>query len=173
MQIYKANKSNRGCAASFSFNSKDAALFIQLIKQVSYDEASHLGSFSGGEKITIKSSMAEIGSFLDALKRNVEYSTVHQSKDATTQIWLAPYYVGEGEDKVQRGYGLRVSKKTKEGVESKFLMPFNFGESQQIQSYLDFVLKHIFTAEYAEQKKRYKDKNEKAEKAEAPADITE
>ena len=158
MQLYKANKSNKGCACSLSFNSKESALFIQLIKQVSYDEARHLGSFSGGEKITIKSSLGEIGSLIDALKRNVEYSTVHQSKDATTQIWFAPYLVGEGDARVQRGYGLRVSKKTKDGQEFKFLMPFNFGEGQLLQTYLDFVLRHIFSADYAEQKKRYKEK---------------
>lgn len=158
MQFYKANKSNKGCACSLSFNSKEASLFIQLIKQVSYDEQRHIGSFSGGEKVTIKSNLTEIGGFIDSLKRNVDYSTVHQSKDATTQIWFAPYYVGDGENRVQKGYGLRVSKKTKDGQESKFLMPFNFGEGQILQSYFDFVLKHIFSAEYAEQKKRYKEK---------------
>lgn len=161
MQIYKANKSNKGAACSISFNSKEGSLFIQLIKQTGYDEARHLGSFSGGEKVTIKSNITEVGNFLNVLNNNVEYSTVHKSKDATTQIWLAPYIVGEGENKVQKGFGLRVSKKTNDGNESKFLMPFNFGEAQTLKVYLDFFLRHVFSAEYAEQKKQFKDRQEK------------
>lgn len=161
MQLYKASKSNRGCACSMSFNSKEGSLFIQLIKQVSYNEERHIGSFAGGEKIVIKSTIFEIGSFLDVLRRNVEYSTVHKSKDATTQIWFAPYFVGEGDQKTQRGYGLRVTKKTTDNKEVKFLMPFNFGEAEVLKSYLDFVLRHIFSAEYAEEKKRFKERQSK------------
>lgn len=175
MQIYKANKANKGAACSFSFNSKEAALYIQLIKQTGYDDAKHLGSFSGGEKITIKSSLAEIGSFLDVLKRNVEYSTVHKSKGATTQIWLAPYIVDFNGTKTQKGFGLRVSKKTDDGVESKFLMPINFGEAQLLQVYLDFVLRHIFSAEYAEEKKAFKERQDKklSEVREVPPETEE
>lgn len=158
MQIYKANKSNRGCACSLSFNSKEGALFIQLITQTGYDESKHLGSFAGGDKLTIKSNITEVGNFIDVLSRNIEYSTVHKSKDATTQIWFAPYFVGEGENKIQRGYGLRVSRKNNDGTESKFLMPFNFGEAQTLKIYFDFFLRHVFSAEYAEQKKAFKER---------------
>lgn len=158
MQIYKANKSNKGCACSLSFNSKDGVLFIQLIKQVSYNEERHIGSFSGGEKITIKSSITEIGNILDVLTRNVDYSTVHQSPNASTQIWFAPYNVEVNGVKEQRGYGLRISQKTKDGQELKFLMPFNFGEAATLRVYLNFVLNHIFAAEYAESKRKYQEK---------------
>ncbi len=171
--FFKANKSNRGCAGSFSFNSKDGALFTQLIQQVSYDEARHIGSFSGGAKIVIKSGITEIGAFLDVLQRNVEYSTVHTTKDSTVQIWFAPYFVGEGENKVQKGYGLRVSKKTKDGVETKLLLPFNFGEAATLKVYFDFVLRHIFSAEYAEEKKQFKERQESKPKITAAPKVEE
>ena len=158
MQLYKANKSNKGAACSFGFNSKDGALFTQIVKQVSYDESRHIGSFSGGEKIVIKSGITEIGAFLDVLQRNVEYSTVHTTKDGTTQIWFAPYVVEADGVKTQKGYGLRVARKSSDGKESKFLMPFNFGEAAALKVYLDFVLRHIFSADYAEEKKNYKEK---------------
>lgn len=162
MQIYKANKSNRGCAMSLSFNSKEGCLFIQLIKQVSYNEERHIGSFSGGEKITIKSSVTEIGAFLDVFNRNVEYSTVHAGQNGdTTQIWLAPYLTGDGEQKVQKGFGLRISRKSQNGEEAKFLMPINFSEAASIKVYLDFALRHIFSAEYAEEKRAFKEKLDK------------
>ena len=166
MQIYKANKSNRGCALSLSFNSKEGALFTQLISQVSYDENRHIGSFSGGNKVTIKSSVAEVGNFIDVFTRNVEYSTVHRGQNGDmTQIWLSPYLVGEGDAKIQKGFGLRVSKKTKDGQELKLLMPLNFGEAAALKVYFDFFLRHVFSAEYAEAKKQYKDRQDSKPKS--------
>lgn len=159
MNIFKSSKSIKGCAAGISFNSKEQCLFIQLVKQTSYNEETRLGSFAGGEKVTIKSSKAEIGSLLDVLRRNVPYSTVHRSRDAMTQIYFEPYFIvnNETQQKEHKGYGLRVIKKSQD-KESKFLMSFNFGEAELLRSYLNFALDHMHGAEYAAEKKRYSDK---------------
>lgn len=158
MQFYKSNKSIKGCGASFSFNSKDEALFISLIKQSGYDEARHIGQFQGA-KVVVKSGITEIGALLDVLNRNVPYSTVHTTKDSKVQIWFEPYIIGEGDAKVQKGYGLKIKKD-----EESFLMPFNFSEAQVLKEYFSFVLRHIFSAQYAEAKKAYKEKVEKQDK---------
>lgn len=159
--FYKPNKKVTGCAANFSFNSKEGALFTNLIRQVSYDDSRHIGSFSGGDKIVIKSGVTEIGAFLDVLNRNVEYSTVHTTKDTTVSIKFSPYITDE---KVQKGYGLSIFKKTKEGKEQRFLIGFTFAEASVLKSYFDFVLRHIFSAEYAQEKKDFKDRQDSKSK---------
>ncbi len=158
-QFYKANKSIKGCGCSLSLNSKDASVFIGLIKQTSYDEARHLGSFASGDKISIKCNLTEIGSLLDALNRNIVYSTVHKSNDGMTSIKFEPYVVGEGEEKQQRGYGLYIYRKTGD-KELKFLMPFNFAEAEILKEYFSFCIRQIFHTEYSEAKKQYKSKQE-------------
>lgn len=188
LQLYKSNKSLKGCAASFKFNSKDGKLWINLIKQVSYDEKRHIGSFKDGTKIAISVGLWEIGSFLEAFEKNTSFATVHSfEKEGVkeyTNIKLAPYMAkvakkNDDDDKedefvtVQKGFGLTVSK-GKEDNKIALLLPINFGEVQVLKEYLKFVLNHCFSAIYAADKKAYldsikgKEESNKGEKVKSP-----
>ena len=162
LQFFKGNKSLKGGACSLSFNSKEGALFVSVIKQTGYDETRHLGSFSGGDQTTVKFNVPEIGAFLDVLNNNRDYSTFHKTKEGNTSINFKPYFVMEGDAKVQKGFGLYIGKLGDDKkVSNSWLMPFNFGEAQVLKSYFDFVLRHIFSATYAEDKKKYQDRIDK------------
>lgn len=161
IQFYKPTQKVTGSACSFSFNSKDECLYIQLVKQVGYDPAKRLGSFNGGEKVNLKFSMTEIGGMIDALERNVPFSAFHSS-EARTGINFDPYI-----DKVsnlQKGFSLRINQTSGDNKIS-FALGFTFPEMVQIREYLKFVLEHCFSANYSADKKAYLDKVKKKEES--------
>lgn len=163
LQLYKSNKSVKGCAAGFSFNSKDGAMFVSLVKQTGYDEARHIGSFKDGAKINIKLGLSELGAMLDCFDSNREFSTVHATESYNTGIKLAPYITDKDGSKVQRGFGLFINKSSKGENANKesFLLTINFGEAKLISEYIKFVLDHCFSAIYSADQKEYKERQDK------------
>jgi hypothetical protein len=161
MKIYKSNKANKGVAASFSFNSKEQSFFLQLIKQVSYDESRHIGSFSGGDKITVKFTIWEMGALLSCFDTNKEYSLYHKTKDTNVAIKFAPYIVAA--TKEQKGFGISINKlaDSSNTVTTGWLLPISFPEKETIKAWVNNAFVHCFNAEYAEEKKQYKEREEK------------
>lgn len=157
LSIYKAKANKNGTACSFSFNSKDQALFINLIKQVGWDESTKKGSFKGGDKCNVKFSMAEIGGLIDTIEKGRPSKGYHSSQNQTIQYTFAPYYLGpEGGDKKLAGFSLSVFRQTGEEKEKKaFQIGFNFGEAVMLREYFRSVLGRMFGAIYSEDKQRY------------------
>jgi hypothetical protein len=157
IQIFKSNKSVTGHAASFSINSKEGSLYIQLIKQTGYNAEKHLGSFKGGDKLNVKFNIWEVGSILDALLKNTTYKTVHKSTDRTTSVSVGPYFA---QDDAKKILGYSFSFSYKDGEEQKrFSISLNSGEKVVIMEYLRFMLGRAFNASYNEQKKQFEKKN--------------
>lgn len=157
IQLFKSNKSVTGHAATFSVNSKEGSLYIQIIKQTGYNAERHLGSFKGGEKLNVKFNMWEVGSIVDALVRNATYKTVHKSQNKTTSVSVGPYFAPDDDKKIL-GYSFSFSYK--EGDEPKrFSISLNSGEKVVILEYFRFMLSKSFAASYAEQKRNFEKKN--------------
>ncbi len=176
MKVYKSSKSLKGVAGSFSMNPSptEQAIFIQMIHQTGYDEARHIGTYSGGTKITVKLSIWEAGNLLDCFSNNREFSTVHKSATGMITVKFSPYFVDNKEtgEKQQRGFGIFISKLGDDKkVSETFLLPINFGEKCVIEQYLIVFLRQCFHLEMAEEKKQYKERQSaKIKPAEPNAD---
>ncbi len=159
LQFYKANAAAKGSATSLSFNSKDRALYISIIKQTSWNPTNRTGTFKGGQQCNVKFSLSEVGEFIAALKNNSEFKAFHSSASGTTQISFAPYI---DKQEIQKGFGLKVYS-TKGTEKTNFIIGFTFGEMEALSEYFKFVLNHFFSAIYSEDKKKALDKKKNAE----------
>jgi hypothetical protein len=159
LQFFKANKNLKGCGIGLSFQSKDEAFYVSLVKQSAWDDQKQRGSFQG-DKTNIKLSVTEVGGILDCIERNREFSTYHKSKRSNTQIKFAAYMVQGEEKPIQKGFGLSVNQTDVEDTTKKvsFLMPINFAEARAIKKYLEFALEHIYSAIYSADKEFFKKK---------------
>jgi len=162
MQLYKSSPSQKGCGFSASFNGIEKCVFFSVIKQSAWDATRKTGSFAGA-KTVVKLSLSEVGSILDVIARNVEFSAYHKSQDAVTQIWLKPYLVKatDSDQQIQKGFGLSISQE-KNGFEKiNWLMPFSWADMRLLEHYLGYFLRVVFSIEEAENKKKYKEKTAK------------
>lgn len=140
--LFKPNKSVKGHSACFTFNSKDNAIFLQLVKQTGW--TNDVGTFTGGQKLQVKFSIWEVGNMIDALKNNKEYKTYHDGINQQLNISLSPY-MKEGK---QLGYGLKIYQTAGES-KTGFLLGLTFGEAVVVSKWLENALVHIFDAIYS------------------------
>lgn len=153
LNFFKAQATGKGSAASVKFTSKDQSFFIEVIKQVSWDENKKIGSFIGGAKVCTKLSMNEVGGMLSAAKNKSEYKTFHKTDTRSLQISFGPYFLDDkktGEKAVYRGFGLSlfISK------DESYRIGFSPAELEVLIRYLEFGLDHCFSAIYAEDKRK-------------------
>lgn len=164
ISFYKPNPKSTGCACSFKADTKldsSKGLFIDMIKQVSWDGTKRTGSFKGGEETSLKFSVTEVGDMLNALETNTaafpqfnkDAGAYHTSQSGSAMIRFCPYIDKEN---VQKGFSLSVSKK-EEGKEKKFLIGFTFAEMSVLREFLKWTLERIFTANHSAEKKKRDD----------------
>ena len=151
MQFYKPNSKKTGHAIDLSFNSKEQALWIQFIKQTSWDDALKRGAFKGGAKFNIKLNAREIGVILNSIERGRTDKLFHKAEKGNTSIEVKPYVSNE----VTNGITISVNPRANEGEEKPqtFGFWFDAAEARVLKGYLDNVLAHFFDADYSEQKK--------------------
>lgn len=163
LQFYKPTPSNTGFASAISFNSKENCIYIQFIKQVSYDAQRRIGSFKGGKRNNFKFSLNEVGAMIYAIENTTKCSFFHSSKDATSAINFGPYALKDTQE--IKGFSLMITKTI--GEEKDICkIGFTFGEVTLLREYLKFCLDHCFSAIYSSDKKKYDDykKNEASNK---------
>jgi hypothetical protein len=168
LQFYKPNKGNTGGACTFSFNSKEECVFVELVKQNGWDAAGRGGQgngiFKGGDKSNIKLSLNECGAIIRAIETNSAGvpAMIHKNDNGSKTVrfgqWPAKDAQGNGEFK---GWSVSVLAKDKDGKETKISCSLSFDEVIVIREYLKFALVHIFSAIYADDKKRAKEYAEK------------
>ncbi len=157
MQFFKPNSKKTGHACDLSFNSKEQALWIQFIKQTSWDDSLKRGAFKGGAKFNIKLNAMEIGAILNCVERARGERLFHKAEKGSTSIELKEF-IGKdqktGEPK-KDGITISVNPRANEGEEKPqtFGFWFNAAEARVLKGYLDNVLSHFFDADYSEQKK--------------------
>jgi hypothetical protein len=196
LTIFKSNKSNKGAMFSIKFAAKSSkkdepfkpgGFFINIVKQVGWNEQSHTGKFSGGENISIKLDQFEAGKILHVLERNwnlgdigglskedlKQYSfyNMHSSQNQKVHINFEPWQRKDAKE--QTGFALRITKVVGENT-STFGAAFSFGEDIVLREYIKLGLEHISMAGYAEDKRRFEEGvkasgNEEGEEDSAPA----
>ena len=154
LQYYKPNSKNTGCGCSFKYSAKDDCVFVNMIKQASWDEQTKRGSFAGNAQnpkasCSLKLSLTEAADIISAVRRNGEVSAFHDSAKQVTRIKFSPYFRPTKDDPsktAQVGYSFSVSKESKENAQDKtsFLIGFTFGEGVRLESFLCFALAKSF-----------------------------
>ena len=154
IQFYKPNPKNTGCGCSFKISAKDDCVFVNLIKQSSWDESKKRGSFAGNAQnpkmsASVKLSSTEVGDIISAMRRNAEFTGFHDSQKQVTRIKFSPYMRGTKDnpsEMAQVGYSFSVSKESKENAQDKtsFLIGFTFGEGVRLESFFCFALAKSF-----------------------------
>jgi len=160
MKFYKPNPKVGGAACSFSVTStgKAQGFYIQLVKQTGWDDKNKTGSFDKNpeNKINLKFSPTEIAGMMEICqKKKGQAKFFHTTGDTSSQITFGVYPFKEGEALTPKGIALSVSK-----GEKKASVPFTFAEALLLCEWFRFGLNRIFVADYTEEKKLFKDKQD-------------
>lgn len=181
--LFKPNKKVSGAILSVSFSAKadkgngrdekgDKSFYFRLTSQTGWDEKKRRGTFKDGYSMVSKMSPTEVAGIVNAIRHNrslekavnQEY-VYHEAEDSATIISFLPFFnrvkdeeTGEwGNTGDQKGFGLRVTKKNKDGSDSKTLgVGFTFAESELFAQFLSDGLTHIFNAWRSEEVAAYK-----------------
>ena len=164
IQFYKPNPRNTGAACSFNVSAKDSCVYVNYIKQASWDAKKKIGKFASKDssaKGVFKLSATEVGSVLHCIDSNDEFSAYHDSPRQIVKMKFCPYM----KDEKQLGYSFAVTRDDKEDTSKKtsFLIGFYFGEAKALREYLVLSLRHIFERNIKEAIKKAVNAN--AEKA--------
>lgn len=164
LQFYKPNPKNTGCGCSFKYSAKDDCVFVNMIKQASWDDQTKRGSFAGNSQNpkmsgSVKLSLTEASDIISAMRRNSELSAFHDSAKQVTRIRFSPYMRPLKDDPsktAQVGYSFSVSKESKENAQDKtsFLIGFTFGEGVRLESFFCFAIAKSFEKASVEQDNR-------------------
>lgn len=153
MKIYKPNPRSTGCAASFSINSIEQSVFLEIIKQVSWCDKSKVGKFDSSKenKINIKFSAAEVAGMMEICQRRKgKKSYFHKSDAGSAQITMSIYE----KDGQPQGISLSVTKGDK-----KAAVPISWDEGNLLFEYFRFALGKMFSAQYTAEKKLFENRN--------------
>ena len=145
LQFYKPNTKNTGSACSFSYNKKDKALWVNFIKQASWNNETKNGTFKGSgpdKKANSKFSVTELAGLVHAIETNGEYGGFHGTKERNTTFKFCPY-VRDG-DQVGFSFSLNQNN-SQEGIKKSFIIGFNFAEGRMLKEYALTVLNNYFT----------------------------
>ena len=187
LQFYKPNPKNTGCGCSFKYSAKDDCIFVNMIKQASWDDQTKRGSFAGNSQNpkmsgSVKLSLTEASDIISAMRRNSELSAFHDSAKQVPRSRFSPYMRPLKDDPTktaQVGYSFSVSKESKENAQDKtsFLIGFTFGEGVRLESFFCFAIAKSFEKASVEQDNRSagapqvaSPKNEEAPKQAVPDD---
>lgn len=137
MQIYKPNAKMSGSACSLNYNNYSESLYIEMIKQASWDDTKKRGTFDKENKLLAKFNPNEIGAMLDVLNRNTEWKIFHNSDKGSTSGSFSPY---KNQSNVQMGYSLSLYQKDANDANNtrSVRIGFTFAEAE--------VLKQFFIA---------------------------
>jgi hypothetical protein len=150
IQFYKPNSKNTGSGCSFKFSEKDECVYVNLIKQASWDEGKKRGSFAANAQnpkmsVSVKLSSTEVGEIISAIRRNGEFNGFHDSPKQVTRIKFSPYNRPSKDNPQQLsqvGFSFSVTKESKENSQDKtsFLMGFTFGEAVKLECFFSLSL---------------------------------
>lgn len=132
IHFYKPNKWNSGCCCSFSFNTSDNSFYVQLLKQLNWDEKTQRGKFDTESKSICKLTPNEIGSIIDSIESGREFKNFHKTPKENTAFSFKP----KMKDEAKVGFNFSLTKTPSSGEKKSYSMNFDFGESKLLKQYL-------------------------------------
>lgn len=166
ISFFKPNSSAKGAALTVSFSSRGdrKGIFFELIKQVSWDDTTKKGKFSGGAKILTKLSTTEAAYFIDCIEKvyDFEKPLYHTTGDASSTInftRFAAKVLNKETNKWEangsyKGFLLQVHK-----ADVNIGIGLTWAESVELREYLKLALREIYYSVIFEEEKRREDYN--------------
>lgn len=147
--IYKPNSKNTGACCSFKIvelysqekNKYSCCLFVECLKQKSWDASKRLGTFDTekANKIILKFNIEEAGNIINFLNTNGEFKGIHATEEHKTQFSFTTWK-REGSDTINYALGVKTDGKS-------ISVPITVGESIALKILLEnFILKSFETA---------------------------
>ena len=158
--FYSANKTCTLGSMDLSFNSKDGSVYLKMAPQKAYhDERKAKGEYDWPNAVNVKLDTGEVGALIRALRTDGEFTFIHDFEGNKTS-GSCKFYKNEKGGRTYYGFGFSVKKGDRE-----VKVPIGLGDGELIMEYLRFALDHIFSADYAVDKKYWEDraKNNKPE----------
>ncbi len=158
--FFSPNSRISGGAAFFTFNSKDGAVYVKLLKQIA-NNSDKKNNFDGKNPINVKLSQDEAADIIRAVRTNSESKFYHQFDSAKTSGSFKFYTIPAKDSfPAKSGFGLSV-KKSQESGEQEIKCGFTLASAERLSLWLHNALTHIFDAEYSQDikdAKEYQDK---------------
>lgn len=150
--IYKPNKNINGGLATFRVKKQKvtsqehngetswtSTLFIELLKQNSWNSEKHTGTFDKESRKFITLNVSEAGEFINTFKKGDPFSSFHKSSKGSTSFSLIPYEwsrkVGDKQSKITC-YGFSVSSNN-----VQYKIPITPGEAEVLILLLEHFIK--------------------------------
>lgn len=154
--FYSASQKLDMGAAEWSFNSKDASVYLKMAPQIAYHaDRRAKGEYNWKEAVVIKLDTNEVGGIIRALRTDGEFSFIHDFEGNKTTGSVKYFTTAKG----TKGFGLSIKRGDKE-----VKCPIPVGGGEFLLEYLRFALDHIFSADYAADKKFFEALAAKKEK---------
>jgi len=169
MHLYKPNKNSSGSACQVQYNRFSDCLYISLVKQTGWNPQGNGGKGTGTFKnspvnILAKFSKFEIGSFLDAIERNVEFKFFHSSNMGSTSGSFQPY---ERNGRLI-GFSLSIFQKDTENNQQNAVIGFTFSETIVLRELLLQALRESAIKEFDKSeeysRKKFQESNQNSQK---------
>lgn len=156
--FFSPNKNETGGCLFVSFNSKEGSVFLKLLRQDGYSKNKKDQKFDGKNPFNFKLSVDEVGDVIRTVRQNSNLSFYHKFEDDTSTVTFRHYLIKaeSKEEKDKEGFVLHFKRGD---VEIK--IGFSLGSAERLAQYLEFALRRIFEAEYAEDKKQREEWQEK------------
>ena len=161
--IYKPNKHINGGLATFRVKKqkeeKDwkSTLFIELLKQNSWNSEKHTGTFDKETRKFITLSVSEAGEFINTFKTFIPFSSFHKTTKGSSSISLIPYEWNRtvnGKEYKTTCFGLSVKSNNVE-----YKIPITPGEAQALVLLLEHFVKESAALLLKEEENRRKEGN--------------
>lgn len=150
--FYNSKPDSTGACAQFRYNQNDQKVWLNIIKQDSWNADKHVGSFKG-DKLNISLDANELGELLHAIYHRDTWSFYHKFEKNSSSGQFG-YWEQKKDDKVVRRYGLSV-KSTKDGEGTKEAkVGFTAGNAYNLAEWIKTVLSMLHADNVAEDERR-------------------
>lgn len=144
LSIYKPNSKNTGHAAHFTFSPESKCVYVNMIKQSSWNTQTKNGSFKQDTKdptkvISAKFNAIELGKFVNSFERRVPVNLYHHSDNGDSKIYLIPKTQTNDNGSASNYFNLTISK----GQDLNFFISFDEGETVALREGFKMCLTHI------------------------------
>jgi len=179
--FYSPNAKISGGALFASFNSKDGAIYLKLLKQIA-NNPDKKGNFDGKNPLNIKLSQDEAADIIRAIRLNGEAKFFHKFNNDSTSGVFKYYTIKSTDPKFPDRHGFGLSVKRTGGITQEVKIGFTLASAERFSLFLQNALVHIFDAEYSQDLKDYKEsqakkqstpKEEKTSEIEESINVTE
>ena len=149
-----------GGALFVSFNSKEGSVYFKFLKQIANnpDKKKNFDSTALHFKLT----QDEAADTIQCVRNKDKTSFYHSFGEEKTTGKFGYYEIAQDGKDPRRGFSLSIKRN-----ETEIRIGFTLGGAERLAQFLEFALDHIFSADYAADKKAFQERQEKKSKSDS------